>query len=54
MTETRTAVERGSQAEKSVVRIARESLDLKMCGGMVNESDFVIFSIVAGSLHHVD
>ena len=53
MTETRTAVERGSQAEKSVVRIARESLDRKMCGGILSERDLVIFSTVAGSLYHV-
>ena len=50
ITETSTAVERGSQAEKIDSRIALESLDRSIYGGSLMESDFVIFSIKAGSL----
>ena len=50
MTETSKAVERGSQAANSVVRIALGSFERRICGGIVRDNDLVIFSIMAGSL----
>jgi hypothetical protein len=46
-------VERGSQEENKVVRIARGSLDRKTCGGNVRFKDLVIFSVKAASLASV-
>lgn len=51
ITDTRSAVDNGSQALKSVVRMALGSLDRVMCAGSVIFNDFVIFSVMAGSLN---
>lgn len=50
MTETNSAVDRGSHAAKSAVRIALGSLERSICMGSVMFKDFVIFSVIAGSL----
>lgn len=52
ITETRSAVESGSQALKSVVRIARGSRERVICGGSEMFRDLVIFSVMAGSLDY--
>jgi hypothetical protein len=50
ITDTNSAVDRGSHDEKRAVRIARGSLERVICGGKVMFNDFVIFSVKAGSL----
>jgi hypothetical protein len=51
MTDTRSAVESGSHAEKRAVRMARGSRERAICDGRLMFSDFVIFSVIAGSLN---
>lgn len=50
ITETSIAVESGSHDAKSAVRIARGSRDRLSCGDKLMPSDFVIFSVMMGSL----
>lgn len=52
MTETSTAVDRGSQDWNTVVRSARGSLERRTCGGMVRPRDLVIFCKSSGSLEY--
>jgi len=51
MTDTRSAVESGNHSEKRVVRMARGSRERAICDGRLMFSDFVIFSVRAGSLN---
>lgn len=53
MTETSSAVERGSQELNTEVRIARVSREREMCTGRVMFNDLVIFSSRAGLLERV-
>lgn len=50
MTETSKAVDKGSHALKTAVRMARGSLERVTCGGKVMFRDLVIFSVMAASL----
>lgn len=54
MTETSRAVDNGSHAENNVVRIARGSRERVICSGRAIFNDFVIFSVIAGSLHRLE
>ena len=50
MTDTSTAVDKGSHKEKTVVRIARGSRERSTWVGTFKARDFVIFSVTVGSL----